>query len=45
MTTAVKREGIEDEMSINYISIGIDNEEALNILKQRKDCEAIMLLA
>jgi hypothetical protein len=32
-------------MSVNYARIGIHNEEALNILKQRKDCEAILLLA
>jgi hypothetical protein len=32
-------------MTVNYAKIGIRNREALNILKQRNDCEAIMLLA
>ncbi len=40
-----RREGIQDELTLNYAKIGIHNEASLNILKQRNDCEAIMLLA
>jgi hypothetical protein len=40
-----RREGIDDELTINYAKIGINNHHTLNILKQRNDCEAIMLLA